>query len=103
MLAFLMLGCKNESFYNLLQNFKLSGFLEYQKTTGEGQNSGLPFSTQEIFAVSVLGNYDFTNRFGIEVGAKNEMAKDYQNPFLFSAGLYYNAAFYQLKINNRCI
>lgn len=91
---------KNESFYNLLQNFKLSGFLEYQKTTGKGQNSGLPFSTQEIFAVSVLGNYDFTNRFGIEIGAKNEMAKDYENPFLFSAGFYYNAAFYQLKINS---
>ena len=91
---------KNESFYNLLQNFKLSGFLEYQKTTGEGQNSGLPFSTQEIFAVSVLGNYDFTNRFGIEVGAKNEMAKDYQNPFLFSAGFYYNTELYQLKLNS---
>ena len=91
---------KNESFYNILQNFKLSGFLEYQKTTGEGQGSGLPFSTQEIFAVSVLGNYDFTNRLGIEVGAKNEMAKDYENPFLFSAGLYYNAEFYQLKINS---
>lgn len=91
---------KNESFYNVLQNFKLSGFLEYQKTTGEGQNSGLPFSTQEIFAVSVLGNYDFTNRFGIEVGAKNEMAKDYQNPFLFSAGFYYNTELYQLKLNS---
>lgn len=91
---------KNESFYNLLQNFKLSGFLEYQKTTGEGQNSGLPFSTQEIFAVSVLGNYDFTNRFGIEVGAKNEMAKDYQNPFLFLTGFYYNTELYQLKLNS---
>lgn len=91
---------KNESFYNVLQNFKISGFLEYQKTTGEGQGSGLPFSTQEIFAVSVLGNYDFTNRLGIEVGAKNEMSKDYENPFLFSAGLYYNAEFYQLKINS---
>lgn len=91
---------KNESFYNVLQNFKLSGFLEYQKTTGEGQGSGLPFSTQEIFAVSVLANYDFTNRLGIEVGAKNEMAKDYENPFLFSAGLYYNTAFYQLKVNS---
>lgn len=91
---------KNESFYNVLQNFKLSGFLEYQKTTGEGQNSGLPFSTQEIFAVSVLGNYDLTNRFGIEVGAKNEMAKDYQNPFLFSTGFYYNTELYQLKLNS---
>lgn len=91
---------KNESFYNVLQNFKLSGFLEYQKTTGEGQGSGLPFSTQGIFAVSVLANYDFTNRLGIEVGAKNEMAKDYENPFLFSAGLYFNTEFYQLKINS---
>jgi len=91
---------KNESFYNVLQNFKLSGFLEYQKTTGEGQGSGLPFSTQEIFAVSVLANYDFTNRLGIEIGAKNEMAKDYENPFLFSAGLYYNTEFYQLKVNS---
>lgn len=91
---------KNESFYNVLQNFKLSGFLEYQKTAGEGYNSGLPFSTQEIFAVSVLGNYDFTKRFGIEVGAKNELAKDYENPFLFSAGLYYNTDLYQLKINS---
>ena len=91
---------KNESFYSVLQNFKLSGFLEYQKTTGEGQGSGLPFSTQEIFAVSVLGNYDFSNRLGIEVGAKNEMAKDYENPFLFSAGLYYNTELYQLKINS---
>ncbi|UUV20858.1 TonB-dependent receptor plug domain-containing protein [Paenimyroides aestuarii] len=90
---------KNESFYNVLQHFKLSGFVEYQKTTGEGQNSSLPFSTQEIFAVSVLGNYEFTERFGMEAGAKNEMAKDYSNPFLFSAGFFYNSPFYQLKIN----
>lgn len=90
---------KNESFYNVLQHFKLSGFVEYQKTTGEGQNSSLPFSTQEIFAVSVLGNYEFTDRFGMEAGAKNEMAKEYSNPFLFSAGFYYNSPFYQLKIN----
>src|SRR5690606_21449580 len=54
----------------------------------------------EIFAVSVLGNYDFTNRLRIEVAAKNEMAKDYENPFLFSAGLYYNTEFYQLKVNS---
>lgn len=91
---------KNESFYNVLQHFKLSGFVEYQRTTGEGQNSGLPFSAQEIFAVSVLANYDVTNRLGIEVGAKNEIAKDYENPFLFSAGLYYNTEFYQLKVNS---
>lgn len=90
---------KNESFYNVLHNFKMSGFVEYQRTNGEGENSGLPFSTQEIFAVSILGNFDFTNHLGIEVGAKNEVAKDYENPFLFSAGFYFNSELYQLKIN----
>lgn len=91
---------KNESFYNVTNKLRLSGFLEYQKTTGEGENSSLPFSTQEIFALSVLGNYDLTNKSGFEIGLKNETAKDYENPFLFSAGFYFNSKNYQLKINS---
>lgn len=91
---------KNESYYLVNHRLKFSGFLEYQKTTGEGDNSSLPFSTQEIFSVSVLGNYDFTEKMGVEIGAKNEIAKDYENPFLFSAGFYFNTKYYQLKINS---
>jgi len=91
---------KNESFYNVTRKLRLSGFLEYQKTTGEGENSNLLFSTQEIFAVSILGNYDLSSKTGFEVGLKNEIAKDYQNPFLFSAGYYFNSKNYQLKINS---
>jgi len=90
---------KNESFYNIKQHTKISGIIEYQNTSGSGKNSGLPYTTQEIFAISLLGNYEITNSFGFEIGAKNEIAKDYENPFLFSTGLYYKAQKYELKIN----
>lgn len=90
---------KNESFYQLTQRLKLSGLLEYQKTQGEGTNSGLPFATQEIASLGILASYDLSENNGFEIGLKNEIAKDYQNPFLFSAGYYLNANHYQLKIN----
>lgn len=90
---------KNESHYYLTPKLKLSALFEYQKTQGEGKNSNLPFSTQEIVSLSVLANYEFFNQSGIEIGLKNERAKDYQNPFLFSAGYYWNTNNYQLKIN----
>lgn len=90
---------KNESFYNAAHHLKFIGFVEYQKTVGEGKNSNLPFTTQEVFAVSILGNYDVTHNLGVEVGVKNEIAKDYANPFLFSAGFYFNSKQYQLKVN----
>ena len=91
---------KNESFYNIINKLKLSAFIDYQKTTGEGENSSLPFSNQEIFSVSALVNYDVTTKTGFEVGLKNEIAKDYQNPFLFSGGFYFNSKYYQLKLNS---
>ncbi len=91
---------KNESYYLVSDKLKLSGLLEYQSSKGEGINSGLPYSTQEIGSISVLANYDFSNKNGIEIGLKNEMAKDYQNPFLFSAGYYLNTKYYQLKVNS---
>lgn len=89
---------KNESYYLITQQLKISGLLEYQKTIGEGVQSSLPYSNQEIASVSILGSYDFNNS-GFELGLKNEMAKDYQNPFLFSAGYYFNTKKYQLKVN----
>src|SRR5690606_36755991 len=91
---------KKESFYTVSNKLGRSGFLAYQKTAGEGENSSLPFSTQEIFALSVLGNYDLTNKSGFEIGLKDETAKDYENPFLFSAGFYFNSKNYPLKINS---
>ncbi len=90
---------KNESFYLVSNRFKLSTLFEYQISKGEGTGSGLPYSTQEIGSLSVLANYDFSKTNGIEIGLKNEMSKDYQNPFLFSAGYYLNSNHYQLKIN----
>lgn len=90
---------KNESFYNLTSRLKLSSLVEYQRTTGEGENSSLPFSEQEIASVSLMGNYEFSPFHGFEIGLKNEFAKDYENPFLFSAGYYLNAGKYELKIN----
>ena len=90
---------KNESFYNLTSRFKLSALLEYQRTTGEGDNSNLPFSDQEIAAVSLMGNYEISPLHGFEIGLKNEFARDYKNPFLFSAGYYLNSDKYQLKVN----
>ncbi len=91
---------KNESYYLVSDRFKLSALLEYQTSKGEGKNSGLPYATQQIGSVSVLANYDFSNKSGFEIGLKNEMAKDYQNPFLFSAGYYLNTKYYQLKVNS---
>src|SRR5690606_13758734 len=90
---------KHESHYYLTPKLKLSALFEYQETQGEGKHSNLPFSTQEIVSLSVLANYEFFNQSGIEIGLKNERAKDYQNPFLFSAGYYWNTNNYQLKIN----
>lgn len=90
---------KNESFYNLTAKLKLSALLEYQRTSGEGDNSNLPFSNQEIASVSLMGNYELSALHGLEIGLKNEFARDYQNPFLFSAGYYLNSDKYQLKIN----
>ncbi|HUH25795.1 MAG TPA: TonB-dependent receptor, partial [Flavobacterium sp.] len=90
---------KNESFYQVSHRLKLSALLEYQMTKGEGTNSGLPYATQEIGSLSVLANYDFSKTNGIEIGLKHENAKDYQNPFLFSAGYYLNTNQYELKIN----
>ena len=61
---------KNESFYNVTRKLRFSGFLDYQKTTGEGENSGLIFSEQEIFSIGILGNYDVTHKSGFEIGLK---------------------------------
>lgn len=91
---------KNESYYLVSDRFKLSALLEYQTSKGEGKNSGLPYATQQIGSISVLANYDFSSKSGFEIGLKNEMAKDYQNPFLFSAGYYLNTKYYQLKVNS---
>lgn len=90
---------KNESYYSLTEKLNLAAFLEYQKTIGKGTNSNLPFSTQEIASISILGTYNISQSNGVEIGLKNETSRDYENPLLFSAGYYFNSKNYQLKIN----
>lgn len=90
---------KNESYYNVTNSLKFSGILEYQQTKGNGTNSNLPYANQEIFGASLLGNYKINNGFGFESGIKTEITNAYSNPFLYSAGLYFNTKNYQLKVN----
>lgn len=90
---------KNEMNFQATKNWKLSALLEYQKNTGEGIESGLPLAQQEIASLALLSSYDLNKNSGFEIGLKNEFAKDYQNPFLFSAGYFWNNSFYELKIN----
>lgn len=90
---------KNESFYQLTRLLKLSSIFEYQLTLGEGDEANFSLSKQEIASVALMGTYQLNVASGFELGVKNEVAKDYENPFLFSAGYFYNKAHYQLKVN----
>lgn len=90
---------KNESHYMVFKNWKLSTLFKYQKNTGEGIASNLPLATQEIASLALLSSYELNANSGFEIGLKNEFAKDYQNPFLFSAGFYWSSNFYELKLN----
>lgn len=89
---------KNENFYQINEQFKLGSLVEYQMTNAKGSNDNLPKTSQQIASIALQGYYNFNNQ-GFELGLKNEYAKDYSNPFLFSLGYFFNTSNYQLKIN----
>ena len=89
---------KNETFYKINNRFKISSLIDFQTTNAIGNNTYLPKTNQQIGAVALQAYYDWNNQ-GLEIGLKNEFAKDYQNPFLFSAGYFYTSSFYDLKVN----
>lgn len=90
---------KNESFYQWTSDLRVSAFAEFQNTKGKGIHSNLPFATQQIFSFGALAHYHLTPKTGFEIGLKNERAKDYSDPLLFSAGWYYMSDTYDLKMN----
>lgn len=90
---------KNEGFYQVNNNFRVSAFAEMQSTIGEGIHSNLPFTKQQIFSIGALSNYQLSKKSGFEIGAKKEFANDYNDTFLFSTGWYFSTTRYQVKLN----
>lgn len=86
--------------YFLTDNFSINTLIDYTHHNGSGLNSGVTKANQEIFGFSILANHKLSEKLGYELGLKQEVNSTYQNPLLYSAGLYFKPNdVYQLKFN----
>jgi len=86
--------------YFISSSFSLNGIIDYSNHNGKGKNSGIKSAKQEILGLSILANHELNEKFGYEIGFKQEINNTYENPFLYSAGLYFKPTkVYQLKLN----
>lgn len=86
--------------YFLSSDFNLNAIVDYANHSGSGINSGIKNAKQEILGLSLLANHKINEKAGYEIGFKQEINNSFENPFLYSAGVYYKPfTYYQLKIN----
>lgn len=86
--------------YFISRNFSLNAILDYTNHKGSGINSGVKNAKQEIFSYALLANHKLSEKLGYELGLKQEVNNSYENPLLYSAGIYFSpASIYEIKLN----
>lgn len=88
--------------YDLLYQFSdaitFNALVDYTHTKGFG--SDLNGNKRGVFSSVFLMKHQLSNQLGYEINFRKEITANYQSPFLYSFGLYYNPMkFYHLKLN----
>lgn len=90
---------KWETIYKLTSKSKVASVVSITNSNGNGHDSGINKAQRTYFEASLLYANQLTNTLHAEVGAKIDYSKDYQMPFLYSAGILYQPTTnYELKL-----
>jgi len=89
---------KWEAAYKINNKSKLASVISLTSNKGNGHDSGISTAQRTYIEASVLYANQITTKLHAEVGTKIDYSKDYETPFLYSAGILYQVnSNYELK------
>jgi iron complex outermembrane receptor protein len=87
-----------DGLYSFNPKMAVNAIADFTETRATGSDLGR--KTRQIASFAVLFKHRPIEKFGYEIGVRNEITDNYESPVLFSAGADYRfSPFYTLKVN----
>jgi iron complex outermembrane receptor protein len=87
-----------DGLYSFNPKMAVNAIADFTETRATGSDLGR--KTRQIVSFAVLFKHRPIEKFGYEIGVRNEITDNYESPVLFSAGADYRfSPFYTLKVN----